>query len=266
MKRFFAPTLVALIAFTQSASAIVGGPFDMGLHSAQLENGVYQAAMTYKNGNGFCYFSPTANIVSPLGPQDTAGIANRGEINNRAVLYYKGITYVGSAFGMADPDANYIQCSINGSSELVNTTTTQNNNNGFFFGSSSTSSSSSSIVTSNRGFGVNGSWEAKFKQTAPVKRFIGKGELVFLAPTGPDAIAGLAFTGYSNLINAITTSVGNAGSVGLGSISPGLYEDAQLAIDSALDSLGPRLAGAGLDATLDNGDAVKIRIRGTMRY
>lgn len=268
MKRFFALSLITFASLTQQASALVGGPFDNGFHSGLLENGgVYQAVMTFKNGNGFCYFNPEAQIVAEAGTADTVNIDARGEMDNRAVVYYKGVTYLGSAIGMADGDTKYVQCSINGSSEASQTTQTQQNNNNIFgFGATSTTSASNTIIASQRGFTMNGNWEAKFKQTAPVLRFVGKGELTFIAPSGPDSIAGLAYQGASGLIDAIINSVGNAGQTGLGTIDPTLYSTAQAAINSILTALPAQLAGAGLDATQENGDVVKIKVRGTLRY
>ena len=283
MKRFFAPVLIALATLTQNASALVGGPFDNGYNSAQMEaGGVYQAFLTFRNGNGFCYFSPTANFATDFGTQ-AAPVANRGKINNRAVLYYKGITYIGSAIGTADREVGYIQCSINASSELTNANANGSGGNtsasglgialnlaggGNFQGGSSTGSGGNptTVISSARGFTMNGNWEAKVKRAAPTMRFAGKGELVFLSPAGSDAIAGLALSAYSGLINAIINAVGNAGQTVGADIPPGLFIDAQNSIDSLLDALPGRLVGAGLDATKDNGDIVKVKVRGTFRY
>lgn len=262
MKRYFLLVLLFLVADARQASALVGGPFDNGSHSAELENGIYQAVMTFKNGNGFCYFHPEADIV-PEDPNNLLAYQGRGTKQNRAVLYYKGISYVGSAFGMADPESRYIQCTINGGSDLgfsVSQTNTNNNNSGGV--NTSGASVSDVVVRNDRGFTVNGNWEAKIRDTSPTLKFTGKGELVFIAPTGADSIAGLAYQGYSGLIGAIITAVGGLN----GSFNPAIFTQAQLAMDNALTALPAYLAGAGIDSTLDNGDTVKIKVRGTFRY
>jgi len=259
MKRYFLLAVLFLAFDARQASALVGGPFDNGSHSSQLENGLYQAVMTMRNGNGFCYFHPEADIV-PEDPSNLLSYQGRGTKQNRAIIYYKGITYVGSAFGMADPESRYIQCSINGGSDLgFSVSQVANNAAGVAVSGASVSDV---VVRNDRGFTVNGNWEAKIRDTSPTLKFSGKGELVFIAPTGADSIAGLAYQGYSGLIGAIINAVGGLS----GSFNPAIFTQAQLAIDNALTALPAYLAGAGVDSTLQNGDQVRIKVRGTFRY
>lgn len=259
MKRYFLLAVLFLAFDARQASALVGGPFDNGSHNGQLENGIYQAVLTMRNGNGFCYFHPEADIV-PEDPSNILSYQGRGTKQNRAIIYYKGVTYIGSAFGMVDPESRYVQCSINGSSDLGFSVSQTSSN---ATGTIATGSSVSDVVVRNdRGFVVNGNWEAKIRDTSPTLKFSGKGELVFIAPTGADAIAGLAYQGYSGLIEAIISAVGGLS----GSFNPAIFAQAQLAIDNALIALPAYLAGAGIDSTLDNADRVKVSVRGTMRY
>ncbi len=261
MKSFLLIAVSSFLFIAPSAQAIVGGPFDNGGQSVSLTKGIYQAVLSFKNGNGFCYFNPDQRLVS----ENLTNILDydgRGDIQNRAVIYYKGITYVGSALGFADTEDRYVQCSINGGSELgfsVSQTTSTGAGAGL---NQASSSVSDVVVSSNRGFIVNGNWEAKIDRTAPTSRFSGKGELLFLAPTGADSVAGLAYSGYAGLIGAIVNAVSNLG----GTFNPAIFTQAQLAIDNALLALPGHLAGAGLDSPLTSGDTVKVKVRGSIRY
>ncbi|MBL9116328.1 MAG: hypothetical protein JNJ83_15080 [Verrucomicrobiaceae bacterium] len=269
MNRLFAFFAIIYLAGASTSHALSGGPFDNGFGSAGLEDGaVYQAVLSYRNGNGFCYFHPEANIVGENLASPLAFNA-RGSLQNRSVLYYKGITYVGSAIGMTDPDTRYIQCTINATSDLANTGVQQQQNNqnaigGAAGGATQTASTNVglAITTSNRGFMVNGNWEAMMRKMSPTRRFIGEGELVFLSPTGADAVAGLAYQGYSGLINAIVQAVSGLGN----NFNPAIFTQAQVAINNALSSLPGFLAGAGLDSVQESGDTVKVKVRGTLRY
>ncbi len=264
MKKFILPIILAVTALSGQAFGWVGGPFDNGFHSASLErNSIYQAVLSMKNGNGYCYFSPTQQLV-PEGASATAIYDFRGNTRNRSVIYYKGITYVGSAMGMVDGEARYLQCDINATSELgfqASTTTTQNN---LFNQQQTVASVQTTIVNSNRSFTLNGSWTAKAYQTAPSFRFRGTGELVFLAPTSVDSVAGLAYTAYQGLINAIITFV--ASSQVTTGFNPALFTQAQTAINDALAGLTPYLGLGGVDSTYDNAKKVFIRVNGTRRY
>jgi hypothetical protein len=259
-------SLLFFLAMTASpAFALSGGPFDNGGTAARLEDGaVYQAVLSFRGGSGFCYFHPEQSLVpEDISVSNTTNI--RGSIQNRSVIYYKGISYVGGAFGMSDPDSRYISCIINGNSDITtsNTTSNQNTNNQGGL-NTSTVSITNSVVSSNRGFVVNGQWEARMNQMAPTRRFTGKGELVFVPPTGTDAVAGLAFSGYAGLIQAIVQSVG--GVTDFTETIIDVYGTAQAAINNALAALPGFLTGAGLDAVQDSGDTVRLRVRGTIRY
>jgi hypothetical protein len=127
---------------------------------------------------------------------------------------------------------------------------------------SSAVSVATAILSNNRGFLANGQWEAKMNKMSPTRRFFGRGELVFLSPSGADAVAGLAYTGYSGLIAAIVQAVGGLG----GTFNPAIFTQAQNAIGAALTALPTFLAGAGLDSVQNSGDTVKVGVRGTLRY
>jgi hypothetical protein len=259
MKRILASLAVAVLGISTQASAIVGGPFDNGSHSAQNEAGArYQAILTFANGSGYTSFSPEARIAII----QTTDVSTRSSMVNRSVLYYKGIVYVGGAFGMIEDDEKYIQGELNASSDVSNTVQQSTQQAGFFSFSSQASTVSSTVTSSNRSFGVNGNFEARIYQTAPILKFRGKGELSFLSPSGSDSIAGLAFNGYSGLITAINQSVSGLTGVGAGVG----FALAQASIDAALAALPAHLAGAGLDATFAGADVRKMKVRGSRRY
>lgn len=265
MKRFILPLILGLSALAGNANAWVGGPFDNGNHGAGLENGaIYQATLTLANGSGYLYFSPDAAIAPDSGTAPT-NYAPRGAINNRSVIYYKGVTYIGSAFGMVDGEARHVEGSLNGSSEVTFSTTTQNTNNNFFTFSQTQTSVSSALVSSTRSFTVNGNFIAKVYQTAPSFRFRGKGELVFLSPTTPDSITGLAYNAYSRFIDAIINFYGSVTSITTTNIAS-FFLGGQDAINNALTALTPYLSLGSIDNSYTNAKKVFMRVNGTRRY
>jgi hypothetical protein len=270
MKRIIASLVISVSAFSGQAFALVGGPFDMGSHGANLDrNSVYQAALSFQNGSGFVYFSPIARLVPervPGGGSAVDDFDSQGSVPNSTVLYYKGVSYVGSCFGTADMEDRFIEGVINGNSDVGFSASSTTSNGG---GTSTASSTvSATVVYSGKGYVVNGNFLAKVSQTAPVLRFKGKGELSFLSPTGASSVNTLAYEAYSGLINAIISFVGNS-TVGNGNaVNYGLiFTGAQTAIDSALASLKTNyLSTGGVDETYDEADLVKLRVYGTRRY
>lgn len=263
MKRFACLITVILATFGGNAHAWVGGPFDGGLHSSTLSrNSIFQAVLSFENGSGYVYFSPTQALTGD-DINNTANVDGRAGIRNRSVLYYKGITYVGSAFGVNDDEARYVQGSLNATSELSFSSQTTNAQ-GQGANQTTTSSVSTTIVNSSRSFLVNGNFEAKVYQTSPSYRFRGEGQLAFISPNGTDAVAGLAFNAYSGLIDAIISAVANA-AVGA-NFNPAVFTQAQIAINEALNDLPALLAGAGVDSTFDSAQKIKVKVSGTRRY
>ncbi len=267
MNRFFSVIVASLALSATSAFASVGGPFDDGFNSNQLNsNSLMQATLSFANGSGFCYFSPVALLDSSdiTVPATDA----RGTLRNRMVIYYKGVTYIGSALGSGDQETRSVQCSLNGASEASETSiTSQASSNAFssaFNNLGSSTALTSTILASSRSFTVNGNFTAHIYQVAPTLRFRGKGQLAFLSPSSAGSVAGLAFTGFSGLINAIVTAVGNA-NVGQ-NFDPNVFTDAQQAIQNALTVLPPLLTGASIDATFNGADLAPMTVEGTRRY
>ena len=276
MKRIFATIAVLLAGLNSSVFAFSGGPFDNGLQSATLDRGAfYQAILSFPNGNGYVYFSPVQDIAANgtiTGTATTVGgqlapVDTRGSTTNRSVLYYKGVTYVGSAFGTADYEARVISGSLNAASNASQsqlTSNTQNNANNPFSGTGSAANAnaiSTTLIANPFSFTVNGEFTAHIDRTSPTLRFSGTGELSFIAPNQTDAKAGLAYTGYSGLVNAIITAVGNANVGAL--FNAAVFTEAQKAIASAVAQL-PALTS--IDGAYAAGQIQKMTLRGSRRY
>ena len=275
MKRILATAALLLTGLCSQASAMVGGPFDNGMESLSLSrNSIYQAILSFSNGSGYIYFHPDANIAAngtTAGGATTLGglgaVATRGSDTNRSVMYYKGITYVGSAFATADFEARVIMGSINAGSNAAQSqlTTQTGNNNGNPFSATGAGANSNAIsttlISNPTSFTVNGEFTCHIDQTAPTVRFSGTGELSFIAPNQKDAQAGLAYTGFSGLVNSIITAVGNA-NVGV-AFSATVFTQAEIAIQNAVAALPPLTS---VDEAYAAGQVKKMRLNGTRRY
>jgi hypothetical protein len=188
----FTAFLFTLAAVPQ-AQAWVGGPFDSGDYNILHEReGVYQATMTYKNGSGFCQFAQD----NALGAQTTGTGTSLSvfSLENRSLLYYKGLTFAGIATGVVDFEARKVHGFTNGS------TTVQTN-------ATSGGGSSSDFVIVNGGFVgdpgfgySNSTFTAKISSTAPLLRFSGKGEASFVMDQDmasvQDAVTDTIFPAY----------------------------------------------------------------------
>ena len=269
MKRIIASLIIGVSAFSGQAYALVGGPFDMGSHGANLDrNAVYQGVLSFKNGSGYVYFSPNALIV----PDNSSSTlyALKGSVTNRAVIYYQGVTYLGSCFGTTDHDARFIEGMINSSSEASTGGAGTNNGVQNNTATSTTLNPSiySNIVASGKSFTANGAFQGRITQTSPVLRFQGKGELAFLSPNGTDSINTLAYQSYSGLIGAIISFVGNSTVTDADAIDYSqVFGGAQTAIEAALNDLKTNfLTSGGVDDTYKEAKTVKLRVYGTRRY
>lgn len=266
MKRILLSLSLGLTFLSTPASAWVGGPFDNGFHSASQEQGaVYHGSISMNNGSGYFYMSPSQELTTE---QCKTAWDFTASLKNRSVVYYKGITYIGSCFGNVDGDAKRVEGFMNGSSESGLTVTTAHQSTGFFSTSTLQTSVSNTIVQSNRNFVFNGNFVANVYQTAPSSRFRGNGEMVFLSQTSRSALANLTFNSYQGLINAIISFVGSVSSVTTGAGGFTLFTDAQDAIGNALNTLeaSPYLGLSGVDNTYQDSEQRKIRVTGTRRY
>ena len=263
MKKIFSLIPLALLSSSMSAHALIGGPFDNGDYGILMERAAfYQTTFTFKNGNGYAIWTADNQIGSLSQGQTVrpnigagslitaaSGSALGSHNGNRSVFYYLGVVYFGGAMGSVDVQSRMIDGTCNAQSDVTNQQS-QNTQNQGFFGGNTTSLISSAVVTSNRSYVLNANWRGKITKTAPQFRFAGKGELVIIAPNGNETLAGLAYQGYSGLIDAIVQSVSSltiqpGASLGLGPA----YAAAQQTIAAALTGTGGTPATSTTDVT-----------------
>lgn len=263
MKKISLFIQLAVLTAAMPAFGWVGGPFDNGDYGILMERGgFYQATFTYKNGSGYAIWTPdnlqgavnTGTVVDNAGYGSlfTPSTSGNGSHNgNRSVFYYKGITYFGSAMGEITLDERKIQGFCNATSEFGVAVTTAQTNTGLFAQSSATAASSTTVVASGRSYIINLNWRGNVTDTSPQMTFEGEGEMAIIAPNGREALATLAYEGYSGLIQAIITSVGRSGAQV--DFDPAIYGEAQEAIEDALIGTTGSAAGTVSNSTtLDN--------------
>jgi hypothetical protein len=280
MKKLILYFQFAALSLSSSAFALTGGPFDNGEYGLLSErSSFYQCSFTFPNGNGYALWTAD-NQVGTLnnGGQVTpnfgsgslltlaSGSAFTDHNGNRSVFYYKGVTYLGSALGQVDVASREISGVCNASSDVRGTTQTSQTQGVFIGQTSNTVTDSGAVLSNGRSYVANLSWQAKITRTSPQFRFSGTGELSVIAPNGREAIAGLAYSGYSGLISAINASVSAQGSTAILGINPGLYTSAQTAINNALTGLVPFLTGTGPDNSFRESDIAKAKVKGFRRY
>ena len=242
MKKIFLTIQFAALMAGLPAFALVGGPFDNGDYSILNErNGYYQSSFTFKNGNGYAIWTAdnlqgTVTQGATLTPNISSGSlltpAPQGSHNaNRSVFYYKGVTYFGSAMGQVDMEGRTIAGYCNANSEYE--TANAQASTGQFAILATTVTNTSTVVASGRSYIANANWTGKITSTSPQVRFTGDGELVIIAPSGQETIAGLAYNAFQGLLDSIVASVAASGNSIFG-VTPGLYADAQAAISGAL--------------------------------
>ena len=246
MKKISLFIQIAALTAGLPAFALSGGPFDNGNYSVLLEReGVYEAAYSFKNGSGYSQWTADnsqgdvatgGSLSVNLGAGSLITASGGSNNANRTVLYYKGVTYFGSAFGQVDTEKRTIQGFGNANSDYSTSASTSQQNNGFFSTTTSSSFSTSTVVSSGRNYSANVNWTGKITDTAPQLRFSGSGELSIISPNGAESIASLAYTGYSQLIDAIAQSVSQSGVlIGL-SDNPGtVYTGAAASISQVLN-------------------------------
>lgn len=223
MKKIFLLIQLAALTSAMPAFALVGGPFDNGTYSVLDERtGYYESAYSFSNGSGYSVWTAdnlqgslttAGGTVTPNYSQGSlltsSGTATHSA--NRTVLYYKGVTYFGAAFGQVDAEARTIQGFGNATSDFSTAQATQTQNANFFTATSSSAFSTNTVVSSGRNYTANVNWQGKITSTSPQFRFTGSGEISIIAPNGAEAIAALAYDGYQRLIQAIATSVSQSG-------------------------------------------------------
>lgn len=189
---FSVATLLVAFVATPKAKAEVGGPFDNGDFSVLLERGgVYQATFSYPNGSGMCLFTPD----NAFGDVTSAGVTTVNNFSplNRSLLYYKGITYFGTATGVADIAGKRITGFTNGSSDLGT--------------AAAGGATPTAAIGSNGaiGFTANSNFTAKITSDHPVLRFRGNGQVSFMGPQQQATLRANAQTIFAQYLAGIGT-------------------------------------------------------------
>lgn len=197
---------LALLSGSQ-AFAWVGGPFDGGNHSATLDNeGIYQATFRMKNGTGFAQFGTNvdlfANTDSSAGT--TTSQLTLGSYLNRSLIYYKGITYFGSASGIVDHHSRRVDGITNGYTEAASESTSDSS-------SGTVTASQTIIYNGGRNLSANSTWTAKIYQTYPELRFHGTGEFTALPQDLYALLQSLAISIVENSDNASLDDIEDLG-------------------------------------------------------
>jgi len=200
------------LALPAASYGLVGGPWDNGDYNQILdESGIYQATLRFSNGQGMCQFGSNVDVTNYIdlslsaggtagGSSSSSSRASTYSYLNRSIIYYKGVTYLGTCYGTSDMVNNVIDGFTNGSSD-VSTTIQNNAGGGANQATQGTISSVTTLVTNGaRNFTCNTAWSAKIKSKKPVLKFQGKGQLTVL---NPDGIAQV-----TTAVNALLGSIG----------------------------------------------------------
>ena len=180
MKKFFAIfTAVVLMPASHTMAGWRGGPFSNNNAIPSGDDGVYEAIAIMENGTGLYRFGVRNNGVSTQvaagfgggagAPVDSSNVQfNAGLLSafSSNVWYYKGITYYGVTWGIANSDMGIVAATGNASSTVAAGLAT---NNGFVLNNPS---------GNNIGF-ANSNFIAKFRDNGPAFRFSGTGQVTF---------------------------------------------------------------------------------------
>lgn len=200
MKRISLILASLVLVFATKASAFKGGPFDNGDYSGLLDNsGVYQVSFRFSNGSGFAQFGNNVDVTAFVTTTGGATVTPSAtySIFNRSVIYYKGMTYLGTCYGMVDHERKIVSGVTNGNSD-VNTTTTTTTTTGALAGVFPTAATTNLFNNGNVGFPCNTNFNCKITNEYPILRFNGRGELTVINPSLGTAI----FTAIATVIAA----------------------------------------------------------------
>ncbi len=196
-------TLLTLGA--HSAFAHVGGPFSFNDHNGN-QAGTYQAVLTMRNGNGMCRFSegPEAQI-SPF---------------NTSIVFYRGVVYAGTCFGIVDKDQKYVQGTTNG---RTNVATSSSSNaldglsaNGFgaIFVSGVDTNQTNTVqgVSSGNAQNIatcNTNWTGDVTDTAPIIEFKAEGVAYFYGELDASAVITSEIANTRTVDDTIVNAISN---------------------------------------------------------
>lgn len=139
-KKLFSTVLGLTLAATAHSWAITGGPWDHlsnDAYSNSNADGLYQATVTLKNGNGFLRFSTTkeSQVVGPLDFANLSTVLNliaqtsttvptsvlSGTLaaNSNSVIFFEGNAYFGNTYGTVDLSSGSVTGVGSGQSMIV---------------------------------------------------------------------------------------------------------------------------------------------------
>jgi hypothetical protein len=204
MKRFSLILASLVLLLGGKASAFVGGPFDNGDFSSLLDNsGVYQVAFRFSNGSGFAQFGN--NVDTTTFSAQTGGAATTitatFSVLNRSMFYYKGVSYLGTCYGMVDHERKFVQGVTNGNSDQLTTTAlnplpSTGGNPGAVVNATQTLNSNGNI-----GLTCNSEFVCKITKSYPVLRFNGTGEVTIINPSQGATIYSELAAGLTSLVS-----------------------------------------------------------------
>jgi hypothetical protein len=193
------------LALPAASYGIVGGPFDNADYSSTLDDaGIYQASLRFSNGQGMAQFATNADVAPyrlQTGTTTTTPPSSYGSYLNRSVIYYKGVTYLGTATGIVDHYyTKTVEGYTNGNSD-VNTTVVTNQ------AATPTAVNATASLLDNGGryFTCNTTWTGKITSRAPILTFKGKGQLTVISPDAGTQTTGIV----TNLVNSLTSLLTN---------------------------------------------------------
>lgn len=232
-----------MLAMPAASHALSGGPFDNGDASGVFDDqGYYQVAFHFRNGLGFGQFGNNVGMIPTTGANSPT---TKGTVLNRSVLYYKGVTYVGTCFGMVDHARGLVTGVTNANSDVGATAVPSGNGTAL-----------STVVVKNGGRNLvaNTSWECRITQKQPILKFNGKGELAVLNPDSTAAIADLA-----------TAIVNNSNIQTLNGLATALSTPIPVA-GGGTKTLADILAGTTVDSTFTGAEVLPLTAFGERKF
>ncbi len=156
--------LMLLLPVSESL-ALIGGPFDNNTYGGR-RGGVYQVIMMIPNGNGIARFS------DEIGTQISTF--------SDSSVYYKGIIYIGNAFGIVDLDMGYVSGMTNGTSDGGQNTNASGGYGGAGTAPTATTTQGRSFSSSGGNIGIcNTSFTGKVDEQGATTRMSGDGVASF---------------------------------------------------------------------------------------
>ena len=175
MKKILLVLGLMLLLPVSESFALKGGPFDNNSYGGR-RGGVYQIVMMIPNGNGIARFSD----------ETSAQIS----VFSDSSVYYKGIIYIGNAFGVVDLDSGYVTGMSNGTSDGGQNTNAEGGYGGAGTAPTTTTTQGRAFSSAGGNVGIcNTSWTGKVDVQGANTRMSGKGVASFFGELDTTTIA-----------------------------------------------------------------------------